>query len=60
LDLIDIWTVAFVPTLLGDGLPMFPRTDFTVRRLKLVRTHAYPSGVIELRYERSAQKPGRR
>ena len=46
LDRIDIWTVAFVPTLLGDGLPMFPRSDFAVRRLKLVRTHTYPSGVI--------------
>jgi dihydrofolate reductase len=60
LDLIDIWTVAFVPTMLGDGLPMFPQTDFAVRRLKLVSTHAYPSGVIELRYERAAQKPADR
>jgi dihydrofolate reductase len=60
LDLIDIWTVAFVPTLLGDGLPMFPRTDFAVRRLKLVRTHAYPSGVVELRYERTVRKPATR
>ena len=55
-DLIDIWTVAFVPTLLGDGLPMFPRAPFKVRRLQLVRTHTYPSGVIELRYERAGRK----
>ena len=51
-DLIDIWSVAFVPTLLGRGLPMFPPATFPERRLRLVRTHTYPSGVIELRYER--------
>jgi dihydrofolate reductase len=51
-DLIDIWSVAFVPTLLGSGLPMFPPATFGVRRLKLARTHVYPSGVVELRYER--------
>jgi dihydrofolate reductase len=52
-DLIDIWSVAFVPTLLGDGLPMFPRTPFQERRLRLVRNHTYASGVVELRYERA-------
>lgn len=51
-DLIDVWTVAFVPTLLGAGLPMFPPAAFPERRLRLVGTRTYPSGVIELRYER--------
>jgi len=51
-DLIDIWSVAFVPTLLGSGIPMFPEAAFAERRLRLVRTHTYPSGVVELRYER--------
>ena len=51
-DLIDIWTVAFVPTLLGAGLPMFPPAAFPERRLRLMSTRKYPSGVIELRYER--------
>jgi dihydrofolate reductase len=51
-DLIDIWSVAFVPSLLSDGLPMFPRSSFTERRLRLVRHHIYPSGVVELTYER--------
>lgn len=58
-DLIDIWSVAFVPTFLGAGLPMFPPATFSERRVRLVRTHKYPSGVIELRYER-AGKPRRR
>lgn len=57
-DLIDIWSVAFVPTLLGAGLPMFPPGTHAERRLRLVRTHTYPSGVVELRYERAG--PARR
>jgi len=52
-DLIDIWSIAWVPTLLGAGLPLFPQGSFAERRLRLVRTHTYPSGVIECRYERS-------
>ncbi len=52
-DLIDVWSVAFVPTLLGAGIPMFPPAVFAERRLRLVRTHTYPSGVVELRYERA-------
>jgi dihydrofolate reductase len=51
-DLIDIWSVGFVPTLLGAGLPLFPPSAVVERRLRLVRTHTYPSGVVELRYER--------
>jgi dihydrofolate reductase len=51
-DLIDIWSVAFVPTFLGAGLPMFPPSAFSERRVRLVSTRKYPSGVIELRYER--------
>ncbi|MDQ2978451.1 MAG: dihydrofolate reductase family protein [Acidobacteriota bacterium] len=52
-DLIDTWTVAFVPTLLGAGIPLFPPAAFAERRVALVRTDTYPSGVVELRYERS-------
>jgi dihydrofolate reductase len=51
-DLIDIWSIAFVPTLLGAGLPMFPAGAYQERRLRLLRHHLYPSGVVELRYER--------
>jgi hypothetical protein len=32
---------------------MFPAGVFHERRLKLVRQHTYPSGVVELRYERA-------
>jgi dihydrofolate reductase len=58
-DLIDIWSVGFVPTLLGAGLPMFPAGTFRERRLRLVRIHVYPSGVVELRYERPAARTSR-
>jgi dihydrofolate reductase len=51
-DLIDVWTVAFVPTLLGRGIPMFPPAAFPERLVRLVKTLTYPSGVVELRYER--------
>ncbi len=51
-DLIDIWSLAFVPTFLGAGLPMFPPAAFAERRVRLTRTHTYPSGVVELHYER--------
>jgi dihydrofolate reductase len=54
-DLIDIWSIAVVPTLLGAGIPLFPTGELAERRLALVRTRKYPSGVIELRYER---RPG--
>ena len=54
-DLIDIWSVAFVPSLIGAGLPMFPSRRYLEQRLRLARTHVYPSGVVELRYERFAE-----
>jgi dihydrofolate reductase len=56
-DLIDIWSVAFVPALLGAGLPMFPPGTFAERRLRLTNTRTYPSGVVELRYERVVSRP---
>ena len=59
-DLIDIWSVAFVPTLLGTGIPMFPPAAFAERRVRLVRTRKYPSGVVELRYERARRSRRRR
>jgi dihydrofolate reductase len=52
-DLIDIWSIAFIPAVLGAGIPMFPGSKFDPRRLRLTKTHKYPSGVVELRYERA-------
>lgn len=54
-DLVDIMSLAFVPTLLGAGLPMFPPSTLVrERRLQLVSQRTYPSGVVELRFVRAA------
>jgi dihydrofolate reductase len=48
--LVDEVSLAIVPVLLGDGIPLFPR--FTAETpLKLVEEKAYPGGVVRLRYE---------
>lgn len=52
-DLIDIWTIAFVPTLLGAGLPMLPPGTYDERRLQLARLQRFDSGVVQLRFERA-------
>jgi dihydrofolate reductase len=52
-DLIDIWSIGFVPVFLGAGLPMFPSGVFGRRPVTLMATREYPSGVIQLRYERA-------
>jgi dihydrofolate reductase len=51
-DLVDIWSIAFVPTLIGSGIPMFPPRPAREQRLRLVHVHHYPSGTVALRYER--------
>jgi dihydrofolate reductase len=51
-DLIDIWSVAIIPTLLGGGLPMFPPRAFHEQRLRLVDNQQTKDGVVSLRYER--------
>ena len=51
-DLVDLWTISVIPTLLGAGLPLFPPAGMPERRLHLVDSKIYASGVAELRYER--------
>lgn len=51
-DLIDLFSIFVVPTLLGDGARLFPSRTPTLRRLTLSHTHTFPSGVVELRYSR--------
>lgn len=58
--LIDIWTLASVPTFLGAGLPMFPPGAFSEHRVRLVRQRIYGSGVVELRYERAPAASARK
>lgn len=52
-NLIDLWSVAIIPTILGEGPRLFLPATPRVRTLRLAHTKAYKSGVVELRYERA-------
>ena len=47
--LIDRYVVSFIPVLLGDGIRLF-RPGFAEQMLKLVRSQAYPSGLVQVEY----------
>ena len=48
--LIDDVTLSIVPILLGDGIPLFDASVPT-RRLRLVASQGFPSGLVQLRYD---------
>ncbi len=50
LDLIDGYWLFVNPILLGEGIPLFPKLE-AQKKLKLVSSHVFPSGVIALDYE---------
>lgn len=54
-DLVDTFEPAFIPILLGGGIPLLPSPALR-RRLRLVGNRAYPSGMVLLEYE--IQKEG--
>jgi dihydrofolate reductase len=49
-DLVDTVEPAFIPILLGGGVPFLP-SPAVRRRLELVRSQAYPGGTVLLEYE---------
>lgn len=49
-DLIDIFHLSIIPTILGGGIRLW-RTEYKTKHLKLIRLHSY-NGVIETVYER--------
>lgn len=51
LDLIDEIHVGIVPTLIGDGLPMFP-ASFPERKFALTKCENYGGAMVGLEYER--------
>jgi dihydrofolate reductase len=51
-NLIDMYIISILPILLGKGIMLF-RSDMPEIRLKLCRNIAYPSGLVQLSYERS-------
>ena len=50
-DLIDEYLIRVFPVLVGGGTPFFAR-DGQQRRLELVETRTFPSGVVYLRHRR--------
>lgn len=54
-DLVDRLCLAIVPTLLGEGIPLFP-AGFPQRAFTLLENKTYSKGLISLTYERSRAK----
>jgi len=50
-DLIDELYLGVVPTLIGEGLPLFP-VGFPERRFRLLENKTFSKGLIALKYER--------
>ena len=50
-DLIDALHLGIVPTLLGEGIPLFP-AGFPQRNFKLVENRTYSKGLVVLNYQR--------
>lgn len=48
-SLIDVFTISIIPVLLGGGTRLFEQ--FPVQQLQLVKTNAYKSGLVQLRYQ---------
>jgi dihydrofolate reductase len=55
-DLIDALHLGIVPTLIGEGIPLFP-SGFPQREFKLVENRTYSKGLVALKYQRVRSKP---
>jgi dihydrofolate reductase len=53
--LVDDLTISIVPVLLGEGIPLFGKTDADIG-LRLVDSRAFPSGLVQLEYR--PREPG--
>jgi dihydrofolate reductase len=58
-DLVDELYLGIVPTLLGEGIPLFP-SGFPQREFALLENKTYSRGMIALRYERARSKTKRK
>jgi dihydrofolate reductase len=54
-DLVDELYVGVVPTLIGEGLPLFP-SGFPQREFDLIENKTYSQGLITLRYVRGRKR----
>jgi dihydrofolate reductase len=58
-DLVDKMYLGIVPTLLGEGVPLFPG-GFRQREFKLVENQSYAKGLVTLKYQRIRPKASRK
>lgn len=49
--LISDYRISMMPVLLGEGIPLFSGTPAGRHRLRLIASHSYPTGVVELTYK---------
>lgn len=49
-DLIDTIVLSIIPTILGDGIPLFPAKT-SARPLAWVSTESFPGGVVQTTYD---------
>lgn len=54
-DLVDELYMGIVPTLLGEGIPLFP-TGFPQREFDLLENKSFSQGLISLKYARARKK----
>jgi dihydrofolate reductase len=58
-DLVDELYIGIVPTLLGEGLPLFP-AGFPQREFELIENKTYSKGLIGLKYKRARRRVRRK
>lgn len=51
-NLIDEYIISVIPTLLGDGIPMFVAGDKPQINLELISSKAFLSGLVQLHYKK--------
>lgn len=49
-QLIDEMIISYIPLLLGGGIRLF-KEGYAERKLKLLETKSYPSGLVQVKYE---------
>lgn len=50
-DLVDEMIITYIPTLLGDGVPLFPKSK-KESNWKLINSQSYDDGVLTVEYQR--------
>jgi dihydrofolate reductase len=55
--LIDEYIISYIPTILGDGIPLFGFSSVT-EKLELIGSKSYPVGIVQAHYRHATDRPG--